>query len=302
MNACSLLACPVCGGDMCRDGASLFCRGGEKVHTYDVAREGYVNLLPPGRGRNSRSGDEAAMIRARSAFLSTGAYDAIPENVARAICENVHVRDGHPLTIIDSGCGEGYHSLKIASSCAEFSGERVMLVGVDASKSGTSHGAKRAVAENMSPRGGVGIDFDSNALVSFVTGNIFSLPVKNESADAVVSMFAPLAWDEMRRVLVGGGVAVVVASGERHLYEMREILYGNVITKKPSVTPPEGFEELAHKLVEYKKTLDGHEVIMSLFGMTPFCYNAPREGVKRLEEVSSLEITIESDIFVFRKI
>lgn len=301
MNACSILACPVCGAELVREGQSLFCRG-ERVHTYDAAREGYVNLLPPGRGRNSRSGDEAAMIRARSAFLSTGAYDAIPESIARMLCDSVRERDGHAMTVLDCGCGEGYHSIRIAKECASVSGRRVLLGAFDASKSGSSYGARRAVAQGVSPRGGVGIDFDGEALVSFVTGNIFSLPVKAASADAAVSMFAPIAWDELRRVLVDGGVVAVAASGERHLYELREILYESVITKKPSVVPSEGFESIGHSCVKYQITLDGHDIIMSLFGMTPFCYNAPREGVRRLEELSSLTVTVECDIFIFRKI
>ncbi len=300
MISASVLVCPVCGGELKREGASLLCHGGERRHTYDVAREGYVNLLPPGRGRNSRSGDEAAMIRARSAFLSTGAYDAIPIAVAELICEGVTPSDGG-ITVLDSGCGEGYHSIKIAERCAELSGAAVDMYAFDASKVGTAHGARAAAAAGLSPRGGVGCDFDSAARVSFVTGNIFTLPVRDASADAVVSMFAPLAWEEMSRVLKPGGIVVVAASGENHLYELRRILYDKVITKKPSVVAPDAFTETARRTVEYDITLTDNATVMSLFGMTPFCYNAPREGAAALERVGELDVTVEAELFVFRK-
>lgn len=297
---CSMLACPVCGGDLKREGKSLLCRSTGKTHTYDVSREGYVSLLPPGKGRNSRSGDEAAMIRARSAFLETGAYDRISDAIAELACDFAPSSDGC-VRIIDSGCGEGYHSLRIAKESARLSGNKVALAAFDASKAGAAHGAKCAARLALSPKDGIGAEWDSDVLVSFMTGNIFSLPVKDSSADAVVSMFAPLAWDEMTRVLGDGGIVIVAASGERHLYEMREILYRDVIMKAPCPTVGDGFEEIARRSVDYKTHLSGRDTIGALFGMTPFCYRAPREGVERLREKDELTVTVHTELFVYRK-
>jgi len=296
----SMLACPVCGGELYREGKSLLCRKGEKIHTYDVSREGYVSLLPPGKGRNSRSGDEAAMIRARSAFLETGAYDRISDAIASLTAKYAPDADGC-IRIIDSGCGEGYHSLRIAKECASLSKKNVALAAFDASKAGAAHGAKCAVKMGLSPKDGVGADWCGNVLVSFMTGNIFSLPVKASSSDAVVSMFAPLAWEEMSRVLSESGIVIVAASGERHLYEMREILYRDVIMKSPCPDVGEGFDEIARQSVEYKTHVSGKDTIAALFGMTPFCYRAPREGVERLREKDELSITVHTELFVYRK-
>lgn len=301
MDICSLLACPVCGGELKREGRSLLCRKGERTHTYDISREGYVSLLPPGKGKNSKTGDEAAMIRARSAFLETGAYDNISRSIAELIAENAPRRDGGPITVIDSGCGEGYHSNLIACECAKISGEKVMLGGFDASKSGAAHGAKAAARLGLSPKGGVGDSWDADVLVSFMTGNIFSLPVKEGCADAVVSMFAPLAWDEMSRVLTDNGIVVVAASGEDHLYEMRSVIYDEVFTKVPSPTLGDGFEELCRRTVRYETTLESQDTISALFGMTPFCHRAPRTGVERLKALDELKVTVHTELFVYRK-
>lgn len=297
----SILSCPVCGGALVREGKSLLCRSTEKVHTFDVAKEGYVNLLPPGRGRNSRSGDEAEMIRARSAFLETGAYDRLSDEIASLIARFAPFRESAPLTVVDSGCGEGYHSIRFTKGVLDLTGRDVLLAAFDASKSGAAHGAKAAYRAGLSSKGGVGEAFDGKALASFMTGNIFSLPLRDGASDAVVSMFAPLAWEEMSRVLSEDGIVVVSASGRDHLTEMREIIYDEVIKKDSSVTADGGFSEVYKTNVKYKITLDSSSAIMSLFGMTPFCHRTPAEAVARLEAKKSLTLTVDTDFYVLRK-
>lgn len=291
-----LLRCPVCGSPLEREGKSLICAGGEKRHTYDVAKEGYVNLLPPGKGKNAHTGDEAAMVRARSEFLATGAYSKLSDEVARLI--DRCLTDG-ALTLVDSGCGEGYHTCRITSALRD-AGRRVRTAAFDASKHAAAAGAKRAVRESLSAKEGVGAAFGGEAEAAFMAGNIFSLPVADSSADAVVSMFAPVAWDENRRILKDGGILVVAASGEDHLLEMRGVLYEEVIKKAPEVLPAAGFEEVCRSSVRYTHTLRSSDEIMNLFGMTPFCYKASREAAERLSALDSLTVTVHTDYFVFR--
>jgi 23S rRNA (guanine745-N1)-methyltransferase len=56
------LACPYCGAGLARDRGSLRCGTG---HAFDIARQGYVSLLPA--GAKGGGGDTAAMVRARLA-------------------------------------------------------------------------------------------------------------------------------------------------------------------------------------------------------------------------------------------
>ncbi|MBR5680563.1 MAG: hypothetical protein IKX19_07900, partial [Clostridia bacterium] len=75
MTLSDILICPLCGGELAKpaDQPGVFrCASG---HAYDVSRSGYVNLLPPGKGRNKKTGDERPMIRSRAAFLRRGFYD-----------------------------------------------------------------------------------------------------------------------------------------------------------------------------------------------------------------------------------
>ena len=296
MSFSEILNCPLCASPLEREGGILVCTGGEKRHTYDVAKEGYVNLLPPGKGKNAHTGDDAAMVRARIEFLSTGAYEKLSDEVARLIHGCVPFGD---VTVIDSGCGEGYHTCRFTSALSGF-GRRVRTAAFDASKHAAAAGAKRAVREALAAREGVGAPFDGDAQAAFAAGNIFSLPVADSCADAVVSMFAPIAWDENRRVLKDGGILVVAASGEDHLLEMRQFIYDEVIKKAPEAVPADGFEEVCRSSVRYTHSLASSAEIMNLFGMTPFCYKTPREAVERLSALESLAVTVHTDYFVFR--
>ncbi len=291
-----ILTCPVCGSPLAREDGSLKC---ENRHTFDVARSGYVNMLPPGKARNAKSGDDAGMVRARRTFLFTGKYDRLSDGVAKLISESAPERD--LVTVVDSGCGEGYHSCRIARGVAASRG-KVLLAGFDASKTAAEAASKLAKSLGMAGPRGIGDDFAGDAEACFMTGNIFSLPIREGSVSAVVSMFAPIAWEESARMLTDGGVVVIAASGTDHLIEMRSLIYDEVIKKEtdgPSV--PADFEMIRHRNVKYPFTLEGEEEIMALFGMTPFCYRAPAAGVERLRGAGRLDITADVDLYVCRK-
>jgi 23S rRNA (guanine745-N1)-methyltransferase len=70
--ALHLLACPYCAGPLTRSGGSVGCPNG---HAFDVARSGYLSLLP-GDARLG-SADTAEMVAAREAFLGSGHFEPL---------------------------------------------------------------------------------------------------------------------------------------------------------------------------------------------------------------------------------
>ena len=67
----SVWKCPVCGSFMQHRGKSWSCAQG---HNFDMAKSGYVNLLPVNRKHAKNPGDNAVMMRARKNFLDAGHY------------------------------------------------------------------------------------------------------------------------------------------------------------------------------------------------------------------------------------
>lgn len=285
-----LLCCPVCGAPVRRDGGSLFCDGTAKRHCFDLARSGYVNLLPPGRAGNAKTGDDGEMIRARCAFLSLGLYDGISDGVAAAAAKYLPRRD--ELALIDAGSGEGYHTCRISSAVHRLTGAHIRTLGFDASKHGAEAGAKRARA--------AGLETDE-VTVGFAAGNLFALPVQTGSADCVFSLFAPIAGEENARVLRDDGILVVAASGKRHLWELREVLYDEPRESGGEIRTPDGFLPVGDEIVSYRVTVPDTAALENLYHMTPFAFRTPREGLERLRKTPSLEVTVEVLVRVFRR-
>ena len=65
----SVWKCPVCGSFMQHRGRAWSCSQG---HSFDMAKSGYVNLLPANRKHAKNPGDNAVMMRARKRFLDAG--------------------------------------------------------------------------------------------------------------------------------------------------------------------------------------------------------------------------------------
>ena len=288
------LRCPLCGAALSVDGGSLYC-GGERRHTYDIAKEGYVNLLPPGRAKNARTGDGADMIRARENFLALGGYDRYSSEAALFaagfIDPSVCSADD-AFTVIDAGCGEGRHTVNMAAAFAEALGCFVDILGVDASKFGAQAAAKKYVKNGS-----------HGQMINpcFVAGNIFSLPVADSSADVLTSLFAPLPGDEAGRVLKKGGLIVICAAGGGHLAEMRSVLYENPVPSGGGAVVPDGFTVVGETVIEYPLELSSPEDIMALFTMTPFYHNAPPVGRAKLEALTQLTVTVQVKCTVAKK-
>ena len=283
------LSCPHCGGVLRREGGSLLCDGrtGRK-HCYDIAVAGYVNLLPPGKGGNAHTGDDAGMIAARSAFLRGGYYDCISDAAAE-IAYKALGEGRREIAFCDAGSGEGYHTRRMACRLAEVSGLPVIGCGIDASKKGAAAGAKGCR------------DLPDAVRLSFAAGNIFSLPVADDSLDVVFSLFAPIPAEEVTRTLRDDGILVVVAAGPRHLWELRCLLYDEPREGNVEAATPAGFV-LSHKETVRKTVHIPHEAdLQALFMMTPFYYRTPEAGRVRLSETPSLDVSVEADIYVFRK-
>lgn len=277
------LICPLCSSPLNVKDKAFVC-GGERPHSYDMASSGYVNLLPPGKMKNAKTGDGKDMLRARIEFLSGGYYDVISNRIADHIAETLRGRSS--VSIVDAGCGEGYHLCNITSRLEkQFD---VSAVGIDASKHGADMGAKSARAKKLP--------------VFFAAGNIFSLPIASRSADVLISMFAPIGGDEAARVLTDDGILVVCASGVRHLWEMRSIIYDEPRENTKGIKCPDGFTQIDSSRVFDRAFIPDGDTIKNLFTMTPFYHRCPYEGRERLMATDKLDITIEANVAIFKKI
>lgn len=177
-----LLACPVCRDDLARHERALRCRAG---HSFDIARQGYVNLAAQGAAR----GDDAAMVAARAGFLDSGWFDPLTEALREAVADAV------PGAVVDLGAGTGHH---LAAAVGDRTG-----VAIDAS----AYAARRAARAHQR--------------VSAVVADAWRrLPLRDGCAAVVMVVFAPRSGAEIARVLAPGGTVVVATANQNHLAEL----------------------------------------------------------------------------------
>ncbi|MBO0828380.1 MAG: 23S rRNA methyltransferase [Streptosporangiales bacterium] len=184
------LRCPYCRAPLRRDGPTVRC---PDAHAFDVARQGYLNLLPGGTRKDP--GDTAAMVRARAQFLARGHFAGLAERVAAVSAAAAADRDG---CVVDAGAGTGYHLGRVLDAVPG----RVGLA-LDVSK----YAVRRAAR--------------AHGRIGAVVADVWRpLPVADAVASVVLDVFAPRNAAEFRRILVPGGALVVVTPTSRHLAEL----------------------------------------------------------------------------------
>ena len=271
----SLFVCPICGAALEREPGRYRCPAG---HSYDVAREGYTHLLPANRKHSKMPGDDKGMAAARSAFLSKDYYAALRDALCRLALDYA---PEHPA-VLDTGCGEGYYTSAVYRALRD-AGRMPCMAGTDISKAILRRAAKREKD------------------VEFAVASSYHLPVADRSIDLLLNCFSPLALEEFRRALRPGGTFLYVVPSERHLWELKEILYHRPYINEVKQVPYEGFDSVEVRHVEEVIHMPCREDIWALFQMTPYFWNTPRDGIRRLEELTQLDCCISFDIHIFRK-
>ena len=262
-----LLFCPLCGETLTREKHSMLCPRG---HRFDIARQGYVNLLPVQNKRSKNPGDTKEQVLARRAFLEAGFYTPI----VQTLCDLARDCRG---PILDVGCGEGYYSTRLAEAMA------AELVGLDISKEAVRFAAGRY----------------KNAL--WLCASAARLPLASAQFGLVTSLFSLTVPEEFSRVLTGDGTYIQVIAAPDHLLGLKNIIYDGLIRKEKVLTPELPGFRLAESLpLRFSFTAEGPQV-GNLLSMTPHQYRISKEGARRLAETEILTDTASCIFNVYHR-
>lgn len=263
------LACPLDGAPLQARQGAWYCPDG---HNFDIARQGYVNLLPVQNKRSRDPGDSKEMIVARQQFLAGGYYQQIADEVARTVFNGVPATE--TLSCLDAGCGEGHYLRELAAFAPP--GLVLQLLGVDISKWAAQAAARR------------------DARTTWVVGSNANLPVLSSSLDRVLCMFGFPVYAEFLRVLRPGGLLLMVDAGPDHLLELREIIYPVLKeARRPMNQVPSGFSRVSEQRIRFSVLVPDPQQIGNLLMMTPHLYRATAEGRSKVAELSELRITVD---------
>lgn len=258
--------CPICKQKLNILGNKYVC---DKNHSFDLARQGYVNLLPVTSKKSLNPGDNDLMTNARREFLAGGYYDKLLNRICTILKEN------EVKILVDSGCSEGYYTRQMATVCQE-------VYAYDISKSAV----KLASATDKSSH--------------YFVASAFHIPLENASANAITKIFAPDSPKEFARVLSENGILIEVIPAEEHLLEIKQKLYENVYLNKVEKAEKEGFEIVKEERLKYSftPTKDGLD---NLFKMTPYYYKTAKSGENILLTSETFSITADFILRTYKK-
>lgn len=246
------LHCPLCKSTF--DDAQtrvVRCANG---HSFDLAKEGYLNLLPVNAKRSKQPGDSAAMVAARRHWLGKGHYQPLVDEIGSYLA---HLSE---FSYLDLCCGEGYYTRQLAQNAESY-------IGVDISKFAVKAAAKA----------------DSRGV--YAVASTRDIPVDTASFDVVTCLFGFYSPDEVLRVLKPGGEIILVHTGPNHLIEARRAIYQDV--RETVFTPPEFTNTRSvESSLSYTIECDAEQTL-NLIEMTPHAYRVAKDVDVR-ERLSAL--------------
>ncbi|WP_286694354.1 putative RNA methyltransferase [Spongiibacter sp. UBA1325] len=273
------LCCPIDGEAMQRSDQQWRCPRG---HSFDIARQGYINLLPVQHKKSKDPGDSKAMVNARKQFLDRGIYRPIADAITQLLLDEFG--EAASCSVLDAGCGDGYYLNTLAQALVDRGGN-VTAIGLDISK----WALRCCLQRNRSLNG--------------IVASNRSVPLPTSSQDIVLCAFGFPVYNEFSRLLRDGGYYLQVDSGPDHLLELREKLYAELRrSEPPSLDKAEQLIGPLHRRVrvhQQTRALSRSE-LDELLSMTPHNYRAPHEARQALLSSAPISLTLDVELRLLR--
>lgn len=270
MNISSVLMCPVCRQGLQLHDKTWRCDAG---HSYDVAKQGYVNLHVVQHKHSKTPGDTPASVAARNYFLEAGFYAPLQQALLQQLTAL------QPQTLLDIGCGEGYYTTAMQSQVI------AQCVGVDIAKNAIQRAAKRS----------------KNVTWVVATGS--TLPVMDTSIEVCCSLFSPIPVAEILRVLCERGYLIIATPAALHLQALRAALFDQVEPHQPEkfLTPLLHDFELKLSQTICSDMILAQSDLQQLIAMTPYAYKAKPEKIQALQMLPELALQAQFQLYVLQR-
>ncbi len=261
--------CPLCQLDLVLEGKSYRCANN---HSFDQAKQGYVNLLPVQFKHSKQPGDNKTMVQARRAFLDKGYYQPLTDNMLA-----LYKKYGDNSTdVFDAGCGEGFYTHQHKTQLNK-------VYGVDIAKETIKIAAKRY----------------KNCFFSVAT--LSDLPFNDEKFGWLYSVYAPILENEFTRVLQKHGYLLTVTPADNHLIELKSLIYRQAKKHDTSRQVIEKLTLIEEQRLSYNMHFADSEDIINLLAMTPFAFKASKEIVAHLKQLTHFDCQADFVLRVYQK-
>lgn len=264
--------CPLCQQSLILQANSFVCASN---HSFDLAKEGYLHLLPVQQKNSKVPGDSPLMMQSRRDFLNAGYYQPLSDAVNHYFAA---VLPQQPV-VLDLGCGEGYYSNRLTQALAD---KELKLYGLDIAKTAIKKAAK------------------SYPAIQFCVASAWHLPFADQSFDAALKLCAPCEPQELARVLKTEGLLLTVTPAPDHLVEIKQQVYSSVRLHSDQIEAISGFEHQQRQELKLKLTDLPADMVLNLLEMTPLAWKFKPEQ-KQLFAARSPQISLNFYLDLYRK-
>ncbi|MDH5424686.1 MAG: methyltransferase domain-containing protein [Gammaproteobacteria bacterium] len=271
----SIVRCPVCQQSLSEQGKAWHC---ENNHHYDVAKQGYCNLLLANQKGSATPGDDANMLQSRHVFLSAGHYQPVSGAINRLITKHCSTL----RQILDLGCGEGYY---LSALKQQLNNPDAHYYGTDISK----QALKLAARHHKS--------------INWFVAAAKNQPFLDHQLDLILNIFAPADWHEIQRILKPEGHVLLAVAGSNHLQSLRELIYESVNAHQPERFIEKfaaAFELIESTDCQFTLQLADNESIRSLLHMTPYFWQAGEQCRQSIEDLQSFSTPVNVRLYLLK--
>lgn len=275
-----IFKCPLCGEEMkIREDRALACARG---HSFDLARQGYVNFLLG----SFQTKYDREMLEARRRVFVGGLFDPLIKVIPEIIMEKTpSTLTG--IRLLDAGCGEGSLLARVQEGLSKRALFPSRGVGIDISREGIRLAAR-----------------DYGGLI-WCVGDLARTPFQEGKFHIIINMLSPSNYREFGRITSPGGLLVKVLPGKNHLKELREALYKPGKKEGPLET---GAFKDSYKILErfsltWEKNLSPRGTIrlLDLVRMTPLSWGAGEEKIQELYREGIDRIRLDLELVLGKK-
>lgn len=300
----SLFVCPLCQSPLQPAADTWRCDGSlnpkQTAHPFDVARQGYVNLLPVQQKKSKTPGDSQQSIEARKRFLAAGHYAPLQrlvcQKMGQLLGQNASISaptakpDKSPVNWLDIGCGEGYYTQAMAQMGSDII---TTLIAADISKPALVELAKVSKAASQLWYQQHKDKAEKTTVIYPLVTSAANLPLRAHSVTGISSIFSPILPEAFAKVLVDEGYLIIAKPDVGHLATMRDALFDSVREHDS--------DKFLQELAPYFTLIETHRVstemtlsatdLADLLTMTPYAYRA------RSEKRQTLLAAVEQQAF-----
>ena len=261
--------CPLCQQALSLIGKTYSC---SNKHSFDQAKQGYVNLLPVQFKHSKAPGDNKSMVLARRSFLDKGFYQPLVDKMLALYQEYGQLN----APLLDAGCGEGFysHQHKMASN---------QVYGVDIAKETIKIAAKRYQS------------------CHFSVGTLSKLSFSDNFFAWLTSVYAPILATEFTRILKHGGYLLTVTPAQQHLYELKQLIYRQANEHDISKSEINGLKLVTEERLSYTMNFDNSDDVLNLLAMTPFAFKASTDVIEQLKNTPTFNCQADFILRLYQK-